>query len=383
MGAPDHLQLNITQDEEDANEANSSEQTNVSNRSKNYTRWLKIAIYSLCSLFGQLAATLLVRCYYDKGGKSQWMGTLTQLAGFPILLPFYFTSAARKIPTADIIHSSSKPFVFPLVYIVLGLVFAADCLLFSLGLKYLPASTFSLISASQLAFNAFFSFFLNSQKFTPATTNSLVILTISSTLLLFQSDSSDPSNVSKAKHVLGLICTISASAGYGLMLSLTQCAFEKIIKRETFSTILNMTMYQSLVATCAALVGLFASGEWKGLTEEMHAFELGKASYALTLTWATISWQTFNFGTIGLILEVSSVFSNVVCVLGLPFIPILAVIVFHDKMHGIKVMALLLACWGFTSYMYQHYIDYHKSKSENTNVNGGDRASQQEETNGE
>lgn len=130
---------------------------------------------------------------------------------------------------------------------------------------------------------------------------------------------------------------------------------------------MDMTMYQSLVATCATLVGLFASGEWKGLTGEMRVFELGKGSYAMTLAWATISWQVFNFGTIGLILEVSSVFSNVVGVLGLPFIPILAVIVFHDKMQGIKVVALLLACWGFTSYVYQHYLDYRKSKPENTN----------------
>ena len=37
-----------------------------------------------------------------------------------------------------------------------------------------------------------------------------------------------------------------------------------------------LIIYQSLVATCATLVGLFASGEWKGLKREMDEFELGK-----------------------------------------------------------------------------------------------------------
>ena len=68
----------------------------------------------------------------------------------------------------------------------------------------------------------------------------------------------------------------------------------------------------------------------------------------------------------GLIFEVSSLFSNVIITLGLPIVPVLAVVVFNDKMNGVKVTAMLLGIWGFVSYMYQYYLD--DSKAESTNV---------------
>lgn len=128
-----------------------------------------------------------------------------------------------------------------------------------------------------------------------------------------------------------------------------------------------MIIYQSLVATCATLVGLFASREWKGLKREMDDFELGKFHYAMTLIWTAIAWQIFTIGAVGLIQEVSSLFSNVICVLGLTVIPVLAVTFFHDDMNGVKVIALVLAVWGFVSYLYQHYLDASESKIENRN----------------
>jgi hypothetical protein len=76
--------------------------------------------------------------------------------------------------------------------------------------------------------------------------------------------------------------TLGASATYSLILSLMQPAFEKIIKRKNFSTVLDMQIYTSLVATVVSLVGLFASGEWKTLEGEMLAFPSGKISYIMT-----------------------------------------------------------------------------------------------------
>ncbi|GMY37866.1 probable purine permease 10 isoform X2, partial [Fagus crenata] len=215
-----------------------------------------MAMYTLFLLSGQSTAVLLGRLYYDKGGKSKWLGTLVQLVGFPILLPYYFISSPKNPTTNTITIHSNPPSTLTLasVYASLGLLVAADCFLYSTGLMYLPVSTYSLICASQLAFNAFFSFFLNSQKFTPFILNSLVLLTISSILLVFETDSSsDSSGVSKGKYVIGLICTIGASAGYGLVLSLTQLAFRKVIKKETFRVVMDMIVYQSLVATFATL----------------------------------------------------------------------------------------------------------------------------------
>lgn len=233
---------------------------------------------------------------------------------------------------------------------------------------YLPVSTFTLIGSSQLGFNALFSYFLNSLKFTPFIINSLVLLTISSSLLMFQSESSNSTNVSKKMYSIGFICTLVASAGYGLILSLTQLAFKKVVKRQNFKSVMDMIIYQQMVATCITLVGLFASGEWNGIKNEMEDYELGKASYVLDLTFIAITWQVFSIGCVGLIFEVSSLFSNAISVLGMPIVPILAVVFFQDKMHGIKAISMVLAVWGFISYVYQQYLDENDVITETRNT---------------
>ncbi|KAL5577166.1 hypothetical protein UlMin_018865 [Ulmus minor] len=356
---------------QETNEVNPPSQSNVYDRSQlipqqiNYTWWLRVGLYVFFILSGQAAAMLLGRLYYENGGESQWMETLVQLAGFPVLLPYYCISGCKKDTRSLFLSNPSSFLVLTTICVFLAILLAADCFLYSIGLQYLPVSTYSLVSASQLAFNAFFAFFLNSQKFTPYIVNSLVLLTISSTLCVFQanSDQQKPKS-SSGKYAIGFICTVSASAGYGLMLSLTQFSIQKVLKRETFSVIMDMMVCESILATCVSLVGLFASGEWKDLHREMYEFRLGKVSYVMTLIWTAISWQAFFVGTIGLILEVSSLFSNVISVLGLPIVPVLAVFIFHEKMDGLKVIAMLLAIWGFVSYAYQNYLDDYDSKQD-------------------
>ncbi|KAL5577158.1 hypothetical protein UlMin_018857 [Ulmus minor] len=382
MGEVQELQLTITTQE--AMDANSHEQTSDSNQSHvphsgKYTRWLRVFIYATFVIFGQATATLLGRLYYDKGGKSKWMATLVQLAGFPLLLPYYFSIlATKKNRTNRTIIRSKRPSFSTLasIYIALGIFIAGDCYLYSVGLLYLPVSTFSLICASQLAFNAIFSFFLNSQKFTPYIINSLVLLTISSVLLVFQSSSEENHKSSKAKYAIGFICTLCASAGYGLVLSSTQFFIQKVIKRVTFSVIIDLLVFESIVATLAILVGLFASQEWKDLNEEMNLFELGKVSYVMTLAWTAIVWQVFAIGSVGLIVEVSSLFSNVISVLGLPVVPVLSIFFFQEKMDGLKATAMVLAIWGFISYAYQNYLDSYDSKTQNRDSNEETRASE-------
>ncbi|CAK9146320.1 unnamed protein product [Ilex paraguariensis] len=117
---------------------------------------------------------------------------------------------------------------------------------------------------------------------------------------------------------------------------------------------------------CAILVGLFVSGEWRNLRREMREYELGNVSYIMNLVWTAVTWQVFSIGAVGLIFKVSSLFSNVISTLGLPIVPVLAVFIFHDKMSGVKVIAMLLAIWGFASYIYQHYLDDLELKDEMT-----------------
>lgn len=298
------------------------------------------------------------------------MATLVQTLGFPLMLPLIFMYLPSKT-TPKPQEFTTKPSWITLfmLYMFLGIFLAADCMLYTLGLNFLPVSTYSLICASQLAFNAFFSYFLNGQKFTPYIANSLVLLSFSSTLLVFQSDSEQSVKTSKTKYIVGFVCTVAASAGYGLMLSVTQLAFKKVLKSQSYKVVFDMIVYQNMIASIWILVGLFASGEWKDIKGEMTGYESGSVSYIMNLVWTAISWQVFSIGCIGLIFEVSSLFSNVISTLGIPIVPVLAVVFFHEKMNGVKVIAMLLAIWGFTSYIYQHYLDDKKEKAKAKIVN--------------
>ncbi|KAF5726941.1 purine permease 10 [Tripterygium wilfordii] len=371
VGEDQEVQLQIISQE--AKEENLLDSTNGNNQSnsqhRSYVWWLQLATYTFFLLAGQSAAMVLGRLYFDKGGKSKWMATFAQGAGFPVLIPCYYFAHKTADIAEDFHRTPPSTLVLLSIFLVIGILQAAVSMLYSLGLLYLPVSTYSLICASQLAFNAFFSFLLNAQKFTPFIINSLVLLAISSILLVFQSESTDSTEVSKRKYAIGFLCTVAASAGYGLILSLTQLAFQKVLKHENLKAVLDMIVYPSLVATCAALVGLFASGEWKGLEGEMEGFELGKLPYLMTLIWTAIGWQIFNIGCVAIISEVSSLFSNVISTLGLPIVPVLAVFIFHDKLDGLKAMSMVLAIWGFVSYIYQHYLDDLGSKKDEKKVN--------------
>ncbi|XP_020247608.1 probable purine permease 11 [Asparagus officinalis] len=291
-----------------------------------------------------------------------WMATLVQSAGCPLLLIPYLlfppSSNPNPLPRPPLPKTA-------LIYIGLGLIIAGDNLMYSYGLLYLPLSTYSLVCASQLAFNVIFSYFLNAQKLTALIFNSVMLLTLSATLLGVRSDSDDSIGVSKSKQALGFVLTLTASAVLSLLLSLTQCAFQKVFRRQTFFFVLEVQLCTNLVAACATVVGLFVSGDYRGLNEEMLGFEKGRVSYLMTLVWIAISWQVCSVGAVGLIFMVSSLFSNVIGTLGLPLVPVFAVVFFGDKMDGVKIVAMLIAVWGFLSYIYQHYLDDSRLKKDN------------------
>ncbi|GLU07099.1 hypothetical protein SLE2022_240730 [Rubroshorea leprosula] len=157
---------------------------------------------------------------------------------------------------------------------------------------------------------------------------------------------------------------MGGTAGTGLLLALQQVVFRKVIKGQTFKTIVDLSMYQAFFATVFATVGFFASGDWKGVKAEMEGYKLGKVSYVMTLVWTAIGWQMFDVGAIALIFEVSALFCNAISVVVFPMVPIIAIFVFHDKFDGIKVISMVLAIWGIVSYVYQHYLEDRKSKKE-------------------
>ncbi|XP_031114443.1 probable purine permease 11 isoform X2 [Ipomoea triloba] len=331
---------------------------------KRFDFWLLLALNAVFLLVGQAAAIILGRIYYDKGGNSKWLATLVQTAGFPILFIPYFLIPSPK----ELSDSSNRPPPPPsiikvtVIYFFLGALIAGDNMLYSIALLYLSASTYSLICATQLVFNAIFSFFINSQKFTSLIFNSVIALTLSAALLAINEDSDKPPGVTSWKYILGIIAATVASALYSLILSLMQLSFQKVIKKETFSVVLEMQIYTSVVATGISVIGLFASGEWRTLSGEMQAFTTGKAAYVQILVWTAVGWQIAAVGVVGLIFVVSSLFSNVISTLSLAVTPIASVIILHDTMNGVKIIALLTATWGFGNYIYQNYLDDLKAR---------------------
>nr|GFA57519.1 probable purine permease 11 isoform X2 [Tanacetum cinerariifolium] len=153
------------------------------------------------------------------GGKSKWLATHVQTVGFPILFVPYIGFPSSEESSTTSATSYSLPIII-LIYIIVGVLIAGDNMLYSAGLLYLSASTYSLICATQLAFNAAFSFFINSQKFTALIFNSVVVLSLSASLVAVNDDSDKPSGVTNRKYALGFVATIGASGLYALLLSL-------------------------------------------------------------------------------------------------------------------------------------------------------------------
>nr|XP_009775648.1 PREDICTED: probable purine permease 8 isoform X2 [Nicotiana sylvestris] len=331
MGSVAEKQLDITIQEE-AEETKNMETPIVKAQSLNpkadkYKKWLEIGIHTFIVLASQSVATILGKLYYNKGGNSTWLSSLTQTVGFPILLiPMIFwtkrTPKEEEGPTLRHINDDTKsPSIMVLlsVYVFLGFLLGGGCVLYSIGLLYLPASTYSLISSSQLGFNVLFSLSMRLEKLTPFVSNSIFLLTISSILLALQPDDSsnktESSSQGKRNYVIGFVCTLIASAGFGFLLATTELIFRKILKKNTLRDIMDVIICQSFFATCLILIGLLASGEYRNLKVEMQDFELGKLTYIMILLWISLCWQLYTYSLLGLIMKVSAVFANVISTL--------------------------------------------------------------------
>nr|KJB45869.1 hypothetical protein B456_007G334500 [Gossypium raimondii] len=286
--------------------------------------WLLIALNILFLLAGQSAAVLLTKFYFNNGGKSKWMASLMQTA-------------------------------------------AIDNFMYTVGVKPLSISTYSLLCASQLVFNAIFLVVINCEKLGILTLNLIIFITVSASMVAIHPDSSETKRdeknpVRKNEHSIGFISIVGASAGYALLLSLTQFSFDKILKKDTFSVVFEMQIYTSLVSSFVCLLGLFLSLEFMDLKSEMEKFDEGKVIYVVSLIGIALAWQICTVGVVGLIYLVSSLFSNVVSMLSLPFVPVIGVLLYKEKMDASKVLAMLFTLWGFASYIYQQYLDDKKSK---------------------
>jgi len=327
-----------------------------------------VAADMLMLLCGGTVATLLSRLYYNSGGNSKWMSTLTQSGGAPLLLiPLLLAPPPPPTPTSGSGEEERRqpaPAASKLaaVYVGIGILIGFDNLMYAYALQYLPVSTFSLVAATQLAFNAVTSWLINAQRFTALIANSVVVLTFAAALLGVGSSSdgtssSSSSDAPRGKYAAGFVLTLAASATFALILSLLELAFDKVVRARTLRWVLTVQMHTNLVASAVSVLGMLASGEWRTIPAEMAAFKDGRIRYVLTLVGTAASWQAALAGQVRLIARVSSLFANAAGAVQLPLVPVFAVLLFGDKMTGIKAVAMLMAVWGFLSYVYQHYLD--------------------------
>ncbi|KAG2574311.1 hypothetical protein PVAP13_7KG321806 [Panicum virgatum] len=206
-------------------------------------------------------------------------------------------------------------------------------------------STYSIILASQVSFNAVFSYFLNKEKFRALILNSVVLLTFSAALVgVSHGSDGSGSDIPKGKFPAGFALTLSASALFSLILSLMQLTFEEVLKSDALPTVLEMQFWSNTAAACVSVAGLFASGEWRGIAGERAAYRKGEVAYAMTLAWTAVSWQLCTMGLMGLVAAVSSLFTNVISTVGTPLSP---AVIFGPGMAPRTTLAGALSNGGF------------------------------------
>ena len=301
---------------------------------------------------------LLVICYYTEWRKSgdeeqEWRRHLVSNDYVGALLAARAFSGARVTPRLIAI------------YLGIGFLTAVDSFLFAWGISYLPVSTDALLTASQLVFNALFSYALvRHHRFTAASLNAVFAITLSALLLGLHvaspdSSSSDlPPSTSHAHYVLAFLSALGAAALYGLILPLMELTYRKVILKSTFCVIMEAQTTISMFATIFSLLGMAFSGEFSSIAHEAsQRFRLGPILYSLVLVGSAICWQLFFLGSLGLIFLVSSLLSCVLTTGMLPLLSILAILVFHDPFSNLKLISMVLSIWGLISYAYGGYHD--------------------------
>ena len=222
-----------------------------------------------------------------------------------------------------------------------------------------------MLIASQLGFNAVFALLLVGQKFSPFSINSVILLTASSVLLAFHTSGDRPEGVTNKQYVLGFVLTLGAAAFYGFIIPLIELPYRATKCAITHTIVMEMQFVMSIVATLFCTVGMLVNGDFQALHREAEGFDLGKLDYAMAIVWAGVLWQIFFIGVFGVTSLANSLLSGVIIVVTIPMTEVLAVVLFHEKFSAEKGMALVLALWGFASYLYGEYYSHLKRRPPN------------------
>ncbi|KAI4984490.1 hypothetical protein ZWY2020_017120 [Hordeum vulgare] len=346
-------------------------------RSKPASFWALLALSGGAMLTAFPAASLLSRLYYNGGGQSKWILSWSAVAGWPIpallLLPCYLFSDAS--PTWP------PPPWLCFWYALLGLLSAADNLLYAWAYAYLPASTASLVAASSLAFSAVFGRLIVGKKnrISLSTVNAIVVITAGVVIIALDSGSDRYPGVTGRQYALGFALDVAGSALHGLIFALSELVFDKYLGNggggaaaARFHVVLEQQAAVSLSAFAFTSAGLAATDGFAAMRREAAGFAAaggGTAGYAMVVGWSAATFQLGVLGATGVVYLGSTVLAGVLNAVRVPLTSVAAVVWFHDPMSGFKILSLVITVWGFGSYM----VGGHSSEKKTA----GDRGSSQ------
>ncbi|KFK36139.1 hypothetical protein AALP_AA4G082400 [Arabis alpina] len=337
------------------------------------TWWICIFVCSALVVIGRVLSTLLLNFYFVQTGrdvcddpkqfKGTWLQSMIQNAAFPssaflLLLWRSLFSTHRETPSSSSSSFLSSSFVkLFLLYISLGVLFAAYSQLYAIGRTH--CEFFFWIFTTQLIFTSIFTKIINKHKFNRWIILAIVLSGIA-TGLTSSDDAYFPCEGEGSRMSDGAWCAFFGTVAFSLSLCIMQLGFQKVIPntKSRVSAVLMMQTNASMIAALICLVGLFVSGEYKDIKEDMETFKKGKPLYVLSLIGLSLVWQVMSLGLMGLVCLVSSLFSNVVSFCATPLASIFVVLAFRfmdDDIEWFKGGALLAGILGFASYVYSLY----------------------------
>ncbi|XP_031482420.1 probable purine permease 5 [Nymphaea colorata] len=293
------------------------------------------------------ASSLLSRLYFANGGKSKWIISWVAVAGWPLtallLVTWYFLNGISPTRlTAKLCFA----------YVLLGLLSAADNLMFAWAYAFLPASTASLIASSSLVFSAIFGYALVGNKLNSSAINAIVIITAGTVLIGLDSSSDRLPGVTNKQYAVGFIWDILGSALHGLIFALSELLFMKILGRRSFHVVLEQQTIVSLLAFVFTTIGAAVNKDFKTMRLEASSFKDGQLAYYMVLLWGAITFQLGVAGSTAILYLASTVMAGVLNAVRVPLTSLAAVALFHDPMSSFKILAIVLTVWGFASYIY-------------------------------
>ncbi|CAA7015726.1 unnamed protein product [Microthlaspi erraticum] len=315
-----------------------------------------VIINCIILAIGNCGGPLIMRLYFNNGGKSIWFSTFLETAGFPVIfIPLLVSYINRRSKNTNGSENTSFFLIKPRLLIsaaLIGILSGFDNYLYAYGIAYLPVSTAALIIASQLAFIAIFSYFMVSHKFTPFTINAVVLLTVGAAVLGMHTETDKPLHETHRQYIIGFLMTVAAAVMYAFILPLVELSYQKAKQPMSYTLVLEVQMVLCLLASIVSLVGMIIAGDFKALPKEAREFKLGEPLFYVVVVFSAVIWQGFFLGAIGLIFCASSLVSGIMISVLLPITEVLAVIFYHEKFQAEKGLSLALSLWGFVSYFY-------------------------------